>query len=337
MPSKPLQPMLPSISVSGEEPGHSRPLLAGEGERFARMGLGKGLDCTLVHPWTSKTSYQAQDVREAELEVITEGQHLKHFLELAEDYVNIHAGLENTLESPSYRCDGGVAADAHRTHGETHVLRGRMVLTRKVGFRVASPGEGDSRKSRFEQQLERFIQRERSSPMEPGVSKSEPELCYDFIHLVGGMTHFVSSISLGAMEYCVTRMPGRVEAGAGQGSSMASVRRRINSIRGTRRATATVSEKIGRIREDGVKAGSADEGVLRYSYMPLTSLVRQPQLASHLKHALKLYVRKRLRRKSETVGISDIMTTPPSLLPQMGHTTSWYQKPQRKAATSTGS
>ena len=267
------------------------------------MGLGKGLDCTLVHPWTSKTSYQAQDVRETELEVITEGQHLKHFLELAEDYVNIHAALESTLESPSYRCDGGVAADAHRTHGETHVLRGRMVLTRRVGFRVASPGEGDVRKSRFEQQLERFIQRERSSPMEPGVSKSGPELCYDFIHLVGGMTHFVSSISLGAMEYAVTRLQGRVEAGASrEGSSVASVQRRINSIRATRRATATVSEKIGRIREDGVKAGSADEGVLRYSYMPLTSLVSQPQLASNLKQALQLYVRKRLRRKSETVS-----------------------------------
>ena len=69
--------------------------------------------------------------------------------------------------------------------------------------------ESDARdyETPFQYQLKRYLEQEHEKMREEERnSASDASLCLDFLHSLGGVTHYISSITLGAMEYSVKRV-----------------------------------------------------------------------------------------------------------------------------------
>ena len=59
----------------------------------------------------------------------------------------------------------------------------------------------------FHYQLKCYLEQEHGKMREEERNgASDVSLCLDFLHSLGGVTHYISSITLGAMEYSVKRV-----------------------------------------------------------------------------------------------------------------------------------
>lgn len=217
----PTSPVLPSLTPASTDAPSTEAsnftILEGEGKRLKRLGLGKAIDATHPHPWTSKSPYQAKDVAtNKDLVITTEGHHVQNFTEVVQNYFDIQGSLESSLTIPNQPIGIGVAADVHRSQTDIQIIRGKTVSTRTIAFKIKWEG---GKKTRFEQHLEHYLEREKGLQQE---QKSEAELCYEFLKSLGGITHYISSVTLGAMEYSVQRLQvagagGKVNSRAGFG------------------------------------------------------------------------------------------------------------------------
>ena len=116
--------------------------------------------------------------------------------------------------------------------------------------------------------------------------------CLTFLKHVG-VTHYISSIRLGAMRFRVLTSTeyskkARVKGSMGvEGVAKASLSQ--SSLIQKRDSSLRVKE-IGRIVDGGVQIGTSDEAVIGFQLMPIHSLVRSYHIHESLKRALRDYI-----------------------------------------------
>ena len=97
---------------------------------------------------------------------------------------------------------------SYRSYCLTQEIRGKTVYTRTIAFNIipdtyCSPSDDTP----FQQQLKLHLEWAYGKTRgEERNGASDVSLCLDFLHSLGGITHYISSITLGAMEYSVKKV-----------------------------------------------------------------------------------------------------------------------------------
>ena len=86
------------------------------------------------------------------------------------------------------------------------------MYTRTIAFNITADtytqsDPNNEYETLFQHQLKLHLEREHGRMQaEERNGASDTSLCLDFLHSLGGVTHYVSSITLGAMEYSVKKV-----------------------------------------------------------------------------------------------------------------------------------
>ena len=294
---------------------------------IARLGLGKAIDATTPHPWESKSAYQAKEVKDESITFINEGSREINYSEIVRSYFELQGSIETSVKVPNKPIEVAVAADASRSLNQTRIARGKTIHTRTILFGIG--GQQDTI-SKFDGDLTNWISvsydsdhshyqdlKELISVLNDKTSKKSREvsisaegkeilaqLCYEFLLNLGGITHYVSSVTLGAMTYFLEVYSARSEA--------AAIRNTVKTPRigGYTQKTSGVikysksqskGEKIGRMIQQGERDQVPPDGeaVIRYAFTPLTSLVSNPTLRDGLQEAVRNYMSEQLNTCSK--------------------------------------
>ena len=178
---------------------------------------------------------------------------------------------------------------------------------------------GVDTRSKFEKQLDQWVRARRGeSDLEADHDYDDKtnSYCREFLESFGGVTHYVSSITLGAMSYKVKSTSSSTTQ-ISQESSVkvpravgikTSATVRIGSSR-----KRSDEQEIGQIPEDGViKVRSPAEAVIRYSFTPLTNLVSNLELRAYLQRAIQQYFESFKKRKPLLTSLGHCV---PSIMP----------------------
>ena len=291
-------------SQSGEEKACSWPegLITEELPHLAELGLGKAIDATLKHPWANKKAYQAREVsREEKLLVTNEGCRYESFDEYVETHYEVQGTIETAVKVPSKPIDASVAADLSRSHTHAKRISGKNITTRTISYKMNISSAGNP--TPLERSLDTWVE-SKGGKKDGKHTDITNSYCRDFlIDILGGATHYVSSITLGAMEYEThvvasdsNRTSTRVKANIP----------RIGALKTSLHVSKTSthkqekSEKIGIFPKDDEKMialRTPSEAVIRYAFTPLTALISNSDLRKYLQEAIQQYIESFKRRK----------------------------------------
>ena len=157
----------------------------------------------------------------AKIIVINESNQFLKTNEHVETYSEIQAGLESSFRpDPSKPISINITADFHRSNTRSKTIKGSTVLTRTVAFRVQHPSsrkEGEI--EMFEKELHDWLVHPKRKCCENEEDQHDHTVnnnqciysaktnhyCIDYLKELGGVTHYVSSITLGATKYYTLR------------------------------------------------------------------------------------------------------------------------------------
>ena len=297
--------------------------------RLQELGLGVAVDITHTQSWAKKSTFQAKEVKQkADLIVINESNQFKKYHEVVESYSEVQTALKSSFRpTPNQPIDVSIAADFHRSLTTKKSMKGETVLTRTVAFRMKDPVTRATENEPFEKQLNNWLKQSGcikesnsetrlvdKSPV-PETSKIPfktaddcfeyytPETnhsCIDFLKALGGVTHYVSSITLGATLYQVeSEMLQNITLSQSTGvhvDRFASAEVKSSKVK-ENFASNSKTEAIGRVppREKNgtaktpLKFRTKDEAVVRCSFTSLSNLVSHPGLQMELEAAIQEY------------------------------------------------
>ena len=284
------------------------------------LGLGVAIDITAKHPWVTKSAFQAKSVVGArkELVVINESNRSHRSREQVETYTSIQQGLESSFRpDPTTPINVTVAADFHRSSSRSKTINSQTILTRTVAFRAKYPvnksGDDSVSKERFEENLHKWLVEKKCYPVVCGVHPSKPEglkcglecglysettnhYCIDYLKELGGVTHYVSSITLGATKYQValnstlfTSLSSSSEVTAHTFASASTKSKASKKVF----QSHSKEQYIGKIPEgngDILHFRTKGEAVVKCSYNSLANLVTHPQLRKFLERGINEYI-----------------------------------------------
>ena len=118
--------------------------------------------------------------------------------------------------------------------------------------------------------------------------------CRAFLENHGNMTHYISSITLGAMKYTVETSKERnlqVKLGVGANIPIGGVVKVDAGFMEKRMVGSEDEDTIGVFSDDGMTANT--KAVIFYEYEPLTNMVTDPELKESLKQAILKYLAER--------------------------------------------
>ena len=286
------------------------------------------MDITEKHSWVKKSTFQAKKITMiSELVAIDECNQSKEYQEIVENFSEVHGTLQSSFR-PATPISLSIAADFHRSYKHSKEMAGKTVLTRTISFKVKDPITMQQEKETFETQLNEWLKRK--DCLKP-LSNADPKhqiteeskeafkdkdgiwLCYtpatnhvclDYLRALGSVTHYVSSVTLGASRYTVHNIK-TVTKSASQSAG----------VSGTPYASAAVSsgikkglfkfsrnkETIGKVpdRNTFLSYRGTEEAVVRCSYSPLSYLVSHPHLRSELDSAVEEYIDSQVHGTSE--------------------------------------
>ena len=300
--------------------------------RLTDFGLGRGVDATNATPWANKSAFQVRPVTMKNVLATEEGGMLNSYEREVWSSVSLQANLKVGVEVPTpSTAPVEIGADAELSRSKSSHRRtvGKKVVNRSVSFmsdyQGASATDGvsqstdDGKKQQsdsaaeahsdlpsFEQRLREWIleqdKKESSNPTSPidfnslDVKAKESVLryCYQFVRHFK-ITHYVSTVDLGALEYSVfseTEFNSTIKAGGSLGpEKIASLS--AGSSR-TSKSTRKVLEvkKIGKISNDGkVSRETHEEAVVGVKVLPIFTLVREiPYLQAALQWSVNCYM-----------------------------------------------
>ena len=292
---------------------------------LAELGLGKAIDVTQECPWSKKKPYQAREVEEANLIVTNEGNRYDCFSEYVGTHYEVQGAIEAAVKVPNTPIETSVAADLNRSQTNAKQISGEYITTRTISFKMnilaphsTTPYTAGEFFSTLEKNLDEWVD---NSNLRKGEEKCATETCpskstckyssdtnaycRDFIvDVLGGATHYVSSITLGAMKYSTktisstaTRSTHHATVSVTQGGSAKT------SLSLFRKAQYRQEnkEKIGIFPSEGEKHvigfRTPAEAVIRYAVTPITILVSNPVLRKYLHQSIQQYIESFKRRK----------------------------------------
>ena len=279
-------------------------------ERLAEFGLGKGINATMEHPWADKKPFQAREVNRKDLAAINEGNRLDHYSEVTQNYYEMQGSIEASVTAPNMPIQSTVAADVNRSFTSSVRMEGTLIATRTIAFQLPTPSDQTS----FEMQLHDWVKASGCTRSESPVCAASEECaiydsttttseCKKFLITHGGITHFVSSITLGAMKYSI-KTKKRVKLGASQKTALGV--ERLGNVEvdyAWEKLDKRETERdihIGRIpeKDDGIlRVRSTSEAVIKFSFSTLTSLVSNLSLKRHLEQAIQQYIQSTKKSK----------------------------------------
>ena len=291
-------------------PQPSQAILEDEVEHMSNLGLGKAVDITRTQPWINGSVFQAKEVSYDEIVAIVEGQHVRDYEEVIDNYFDLQGNLESSVMIPNQPVTVGIAADMHRCKQSRKVVRGKSVSTRIIFFQVKPVSETTST---LEEKLQEWVisygsaetktKMRRDSLCSDNCSKA----CYEFIVRVGGITHYISSITLGATEFStkgISKIATEAHSNVGLNTpaGIAFINQKLGFSRKMEKRV-TQNELIGRIETDGksekVTIRTENEAVISFSITPLTNLISHQPLRDSLLKAIQQYMQERLHKKGK--------------------------------------
>ena len=287
-------------------------------EYLAELGLGKAIDATEKQPWASKKAYQAREVsRREDLLVTNESNRYESFSEDVETHYEVQGAIEAAIKVPNKPIETSVAADLQRSQTYIKEISGEYITTRTISFQMnnllpcsTKASSVDECGSTLEENLRKWVieehcqkcgqESENTSNSENKESTSRYKCdtnahCRDFlVDVLGGATHYVSSVTLGTMRYktktisstqmCTTNHTAvSIPRGASTKMSL--------SLSTKNRLEREDTEEIGIFPSEG-KKHSVDlhtpaEALIRYAFTPLTALVSNSELRKYLQQAIQ--------------------------------------------------
>ena len=322
-------------------------------QRFADLGLGRGVDASRSKPWLEKTSFQVRSLRFDKLMGTEQGGSVEAYEDVVSSVQSLQVELQHSVAVSSTPVTIGVDADHSRTSTNSRHVVGRRVHNRTISFREefdeipfegghtqpATPmgtKEGDPLEKAgltFEEKLAKWVlerlhrDSESDGPLHGHVKASRDgtspvavfeewfkqvppnehtdtlkqiyQLCHDFVSFFH-VTHYVSALELGALEYSVMTEEDylRQVGAAGSFGLEQVVSATLNSkssysLHKTRKYSQV--KRVGLIKnpEGGeyyVPRGTYAEAVIGVEMKPIQILVRHQYLRRLLRHAVSHYI-----------------------------------------------
>ena len=271
------------------------------------LGLGVAIDITAKHPWVAKSAFQAKPVKLEDLIVINESNKFHSSREHVEKYSDIQAGLESSFRpDPSKPINVTVAADFHRSSTRSKTIDSKTLLTRTVAFRARDPANRDETTEEFETNLHKYLVKEKCFPeCKHGLScrqcgKYSPTTnhkCIRYLKELGGVTHYVSSVTLGATRYQVhlnsTLFSSASTSSGISADTFVSVSTKTKASRKVFQSQSK-EHRIGKIPESldcsVLQFRTKGEAVVKCSYNSLANLVSHPNLRMQLEMGIREYI-----------------------------------------------
>ena len=295
-----------------------------------QLGLGVAVDITAKHPWAMKSAFQAKSVSDAsDLIVTNESNQFLRTRHHVETYSEMQTGLESSFRpDPSKPISVNIAADFHRSNTKSKTIKGTTVLTRMIAFRVKDPTtRRQGNEEDFERNLHTWLQRQNLVSCQKCGKNPNREscqcadytydpktnhYCIDYLQELGGVTHYVSSITLGATKYHIERnstLFRSLSASTGVAST-------TEKSKASRKAFQTRSkeQQVGKVPQydngnlrELLKFRTKGEAVVQHSYNSLANLVFHPQLRKYLELGIQEYID--LQKNGTCKYVADIKFT----------------------------
>ena len=240
--------------------------------------------------------------------VINESNRSHRSREQVETYATIQQGLESSFRpDPTTPINVTVAADFHRSSSRSKTINSETILTRTVAFRAKDPlGRSGNDKEDFETKLHNWLVEKKCYPVACDVhtdslmcglySEMTNHHCIDYLKELGGVTHYVSSITLGATKYQValnstffTSLSSSSEVSAhtfATASTKSKVSKKVFQSHAKEQYIGKIPEGNGDILQFRTKG----EAVVKCSYNSLANLVSHPQLRKFLESGINEYI-----------------------------------------------
>ena len=143
-----------------------------------------------------KSTFQAKEVKFDDLIVINESNKYCKWKEQVDTYTTIQADLESGFRPDVTKpIQVTIAADAHRSSSRSKTINCKTILTRTVAFHVKDPSSREQNTENFEKKLKEWLKQQGCSKYD----KTTTTYCIQYLNELGGVTHYVSSITLGAI------------------------------------------------------------------------------------------------------------------------------------------
>ena len=312
----------PSSYEAQDEPWE--PSLTGnELKILEELGLGVDVDITAKHPWARKSAFQAKSVSDKnDLIVANESNQFLRTGRQVETYSEMQAGLESSFRpDPSKPISVNIAADFHRSNTRSKTIKGTTVLTRTIAFRTRDPTtrRHNVKKEEFEKHLHTWLllQPETISLVSCQNCGENPDpescqcadctynpktnhYCIDYLRELGGVTHYVSSITLGAKKYQIELNSTLFTSlSTATGISVDSIASASVKTKSTRKVFQSSSKEqlIGKLPQhdqanlrDLLKFQTKGEAVVQCTYNSLANLVSNPNLRKQLDLGIQEYI-----------------------------------------------
>ena len=279
------------------------------------LGLGVAIDITVKQPWARKSAFQAKSVLQAnDLIATNESNQFLKTSQHVESYSEMQAGLESKFRpDPSKPISVHIAVDFHRNHTKSKTIKGTTVLTRTVAFRAKDPTtRRQDNEEKFERNLHTWLRRQnlvscKDCGKNPNIESCQcadytynpktNHYCIDYLRELGGVTHYVSSITLGATKHHIERNSTLFRSLSN--STGVSVASTSEKTKASRKAVESCSkqQQVGKVPQydDGnlrelLKFRTKGEAVVQCSYNSLSNLVFNLQLRKYLELGIQEYI-----------------------------------------------
>ena len=281
-------------------------------QRFVDLGLGRGIDPTDPRPWANKSSFQVRLPNAANLSEIIgidEGGLLQSYESRICSSDDAQAQVKAGLSASHTPVSLEVQREMSRSSNSSRKVKTTTVINRTISFRMDSisvpelstketPQEPQPPPS-FEEILSRWIweqicHRNSNKKLQKLAQKSAVslvhdylqnpskeeftmivEVCSDFINSFG-ITHYVSSITLGASEHVVesaSKCTRILKQGANVSVPQIASVEQTASLKLVRSKSTPRTLYLGKIVDEKVERGSSNEVVINAKILPIHSLI----------------------------------------------------------------
>ena len=209
-----------------------------------------------------------------------------------ETYTTIQADLESGFRPDATKpIQVTIAADAHRSSSRSKTIDSKTILTRTIAFCARDPSSREQNPEDFEKKLKEWLEKQGCSKYD----KTTVTLCIQYLNELGGVTHYVSSITLGATNYHVSLNSTLLTSLSGlKAESFVT-----NSVK-TKTSSKVFQSKqkqhhIGRVPDESkegrlINFHTKAEAVVKCSYTSLANLVSHPTLRKIVERGINEYI-----------------------------------------------
>lgn len=257
-----------------------------EESQFQDFGLGRGINATDDAPWKNKSSVQVRAVTKESILMTEEGGFVRSYEDVVESVQDIWSKLNASMTDGKY-VTIGVDCEATRVYSTRKESFGKKIVTRTVSFKTNLELVGGSKsKEPIEKLIEEYVSSEQST---------QDKACENFIERYK-VTHYVSRIELGALQY---RVMDKMEYNTNYKAKttleimdLAALSIEAGKNKKLDRIATHVTE-IGHLEGKAVERGTTNEAVVGVSFEPISTLIKDDTLRDRFKTATQRYLEKR--------------------------------------------